>query len=137
MQASNGSSPSTTLSESDDELFGSHATAWQGKEVTFMRSNAHSRDRSGKWDTSQLPPAPHPLHELVVGDEKAPNWLSKLGVLKKVLVDDAQRARPDVDALAAGFVYLQWVATGAIPCVEGGGHYRPNHHARLSQHIFR
>ncbi len=73
----------------------------------------------------------------MVGDEKAPNWLGKLGVAKQVLVDDAVRARPGVDALAAGYVYLQWVTTGAIACVEGGGHYRPNHHARLSQHIFR
>jgi hypothetical protein len=32
---------------------------------------------------------------------------------------------------------LQWITTGAIPCVEGGGHYRPNHHARLAQQIFR
>jgi hypothetical protein len=32
---------------------------------------------------------------------------------------------------------VQWITTGAIPCVEGGGHYRPNHHARLAQQIFR
>jgi hypothetical protein len=34
-------------------------------------------------------------------------------------------------------VWPQWITTGAIPCVEGGGHYRPNHHARLAQDIFR
>lgn len=26
---------------------------------------------------------------------------------------------------------------GAIRCVEGGGHYRPNKHAELSREIFR
>ena len=32
---------------------------------------------------------------------------------------------------------LQWISTGAIPCVEGGGHFRPNRHAELSKIIFR
>lgn len=66
-----------------------------------------------------------------------PRRLTKLKVAKTVLVDEAARARPGADALAAAFVYLQWVSTGAIACVEGGGHYRPNHHARLAQDIFR
>lgn len=33
--------------------------------------------------------------------------------------------------------WLQWISTGAIPCVEGGGHFRPNRHAELSKIIFR
>lgn len=32
---------------------------------------------------------------------------------------------------------VQWISTGAIPCVEGGGHFRPNRHAELSKIIFR
>jgi hypothetical protein len=44
---------------------------------------------------------------LVEGDRGAPNWLGKLGVAKQVLVDRADRARPDVGALAAAYVYLQ------------------------------
>lgn len=32
---------------------------------------------------------------------------------------------------------LQWINTGAIPCVEGGGHFRPNHHAEQAAVIFR
>lgn len=31
----------------------------------------------------------------------------------------------------------QWMATGAIPCVEGGGHHRPNRHAELARTMFR
>ena len=41
------------------------------------------------------------------------------------------------EALAACAVYLEWVSTGAVQCVEGGGHYRPNRHAELSREIFR
>jgi phosphoglucan, water dikinase len=112
-------------------------SGWLGKEITFMRSNQHSRERSGVWDTSKVPGHPHPLHSLVVGDRDAPNWLAKLGVAKRVLVDEADRARPGMDALAGAYVYLQWITTGAVACVEGGGHYRPNHHAKLSQEIFK
>lgn len=88
-QATSSSSSPMTTSDSDEDT--AHVAGWQGKEVTFMRSNQHSKERSGKWDTSGLPPAPHPLHELVVGDEKAPNWLGKLGVAKHVLVDQSAR----------------------------------------------
>jgi hypothetical protein len=39
-----------------------------------MRSNEHSKDRHGVWDTSKLPPQDSPLykplHSLVKGDEK-------------------------------------------------------------------
>ena len=32
---------------------------------------------------------------------------------------------------------MQFISTGAIECVEGGGHYRPNKHAELAREIFR
>lgn len=138
---SSSSSPMSSMTWSDTDDESAISTGWQGKQIKFMRSNEHSKDRQGVWDVSKLPgpdsPLHHPLVSLVKGDEKAPNWLSKLGVVKKELVDEADRARPDVPELAAGYVYLQWITTGAIPCVEGGGHYRPNHHARLAQQIFR
>ncbi len=75
--------------------------------------------------------------KLVAGDKDKGNWLGKLGVAKQVLVDDCPRLRPGLDALVPGYVYLQWVATGALACVEAGSHYRPNHHAKLGQAIFR
>ena len=31
----------------------------------------------------------------------------------------------------------QMISTGAIPCVEGGGHYRPNRHAELARDMFK
>ena len=45
--------------------------------------------------------------------------------------------RPRLDALATAYVYMQWMATGAVACVEGGGHHRPNRHAELARTIFR
>jgi hypothetical protein len=56
------------------------------------------------------------------------SWLAKIEAVKRLLVDDAPDKKPEVEALAAAYVYLQWIATGAIQCVEGGGHHRPNRH---------
>ncbi|PSC69113.1 water chloroplastic [Micractinium conductrix] len=107
---------------------------WQGKELRFMQSNEHSRERSGSWSTGGLEgPALH----LVAGDREAPNWLAKLGVVKELLVDQAHAQRPDLDALAHAYIYMQWIATGALECVEGGGHHRPNRHAELARMVFR
>ena len=49
----------------------------------------------------------------------------------------APEMRPGLDALAHAYIYMQWLATGAIPCVEGGGHHRPNRHAELARTMFR
>lgn len=45
--------------------------------------------------------------------------------------------RPDLATLAPVYVYLHWISTGSIACVEGGGHYRPNRHAELAKIMFR
>lgn len=43
-------------------------------QITFMRSNQHSKERQGVWDVSKLPGPDSPLHKplvsLVQGDEK-------------------------------------------------------------------
>lgn len=109
-------------------------TQWSGRETVFMRSNEHSSDRAGIWNTSGLEGA---ALKLVAGDRDAPSWLNKLELAKRTLVDDAPMCRPDHEALAHTFVYLSWVATGALPCVDAGGHRRPNHHADLSKVTFR
>lgn len=58
----------------------------------------------------------------------------------------ARTTLPDGRALAPGqaakpaapwLSCLQWVATGALPCVEAGSHHRPNHHANTARVIFR
>ena len=41
-----------------------------------------------------------------------------------------------LDELATSAVYLQWVSTGVVPCVEGGGHQRPNKAATVGRGIF-
>lgn len=107
---------------------------WSGRETVFMQKNDHSGERSGIWNTSGLQGA---ALQFVQGDRDAPSWLNKLSLAKKLLVDDAPMWRPDQVTLAHAFVYLSWVATGALACVDAGGHRRPNHHADLSKITFR
>ena len=45
--------------------------------------------------------------------------------------------RPGLEALAPVYIYLHWISTGSLACVEGGGHFRPNRHAELARVIFR
>jgi hypothetical protein len=161
-----------------------------------MQSNAHSRDRQGKWNVDGLEGA---ALQIVSSDEKAAkwetcpelcvqvasgcsvcsrhlsssglnhagdismlhdcrcsgalacctlpgwlqytlvyalccSWLAKIEAVKRLLVDDAPDKKPEMEALAAAYVYLQWIATGAIQCVEGGGHHRPNRHGEHPSH---
>jgi hypothetical protein len=65
------------------------------------------------------------------------SWLQKLEVAKELLVERAPDMRPGLEALAPVYIYLQWIATGSIACVEGGGHFRPNRHAGLGKLMFR
>ncbi|PRW57887.1 water chloroplastic isoform A [Chlorella sorokiniana] len=130
--ASSGAVSGSVTSSMDDSM--ALLPQWQGKELRFMQSNEHTRERQGVWNTDGLQGAA--LH-LVAGDRDAPNWLSKLEVLKTLLVDQAPEMRPQLDAVAHAYIYIQWMATGAIPCVEGGGHHRPNRHAELARTMFR
>ncbi len=107
---------------------------WSGEDIVFMQSNEHPRERQGTWDTEGLSGA---SLRLVQGDQEASNWLKKLELARDVIVDRDCGMRPGLEALASSFVYLTWVSNGSIRCVEGGGHHRPNHHARLSMMIFR
>ena len=65
------------------------------------------------------------------------SWLQKLDLAKELIVDDSKDMRPGEGILAPVYIYLQWITTGSIGCVEGGGHYRPNRHAELAKIMFR
>jgi phosphoglucan,water dikinase len=132
------STTATTMVDSEGRV-GVGAAGWLGKDISFMTSNDHSRDRptAATWEVPKDLPSNHPAAALIRGDRDAPSWLEKLRVAQRVLVDTAPRQRPRLLAVAHAYAYLQWVATGAVPCAEGGGHYRPNHHARAAQAVFR
>mmetsp|Transcript_35593 Transcript_35593/g.67107 ORF Transcript_35593/g.67107 Transcript_35593/m.67107 type:complete len:1330 (+) Transcript_35593:136-4125(+) len=103
---------------------------WQGAQVNFMRSNEHSNDRQGTWDTGGLPDG---ARRLVEGDQKSGSWRQKLEVVDDLIGRGGDHS---ADALAFSALYVSWIGSGAIRCVEGGGHYRPCKHAELARSIF-
>ncbi|CAG9466241.1 unnamed protein product [Pedinophyceae sp. YPF-701] len=107
---------------------------WRGKSTVFMQSNEHRRERKGVWNTEGLE---GPALDIVVGDKEAGSWRKKLELMQSILVRKAAMARPDEASLAWATVYWSWVSTGAIECVEDGGHHRPNRHAEISKVVFR
>lgn len=107
---------------------------WQGKPVSFMRSNEHgNRETQIKWDTSGLEGL---ALKLVEGDRSARNWWRKLEVVRELLIESLQ-TEDRLEALIYSAIYLKWINTGQIPCFEDGGHHRPNRHAEISRLIFR
>jgi phosphoglucan,water dikinase len=62
------------------------------------------------------------------------SWRNRLNWVHQVLTDSS--CPPDRDTLAHMAVYLRFIGTGALPCAEDGGHYRPSHHARTSAQIY-
>lgn len=63
--ASNGAQAGGGNGGDDDRL---PHQRWQGRGTRFMRSNDHSRERAGVWDTQGLA---GPALALVQGDEKS------------------------------------------------------------------
>ncbi|KAJ1382425.1 Pyruvate phosphate dikinase, PEP/pyruvate-binding [Sesbania bispinosa] len=107
---------------------------WQGKTVSFMRSNEHgSHETARKWDTSGLQGLPL---KLVQGDQNARNWWRKLDIVRDITVESLH-GEDRLEALIYSAIYLKWINTGQIACFEDGGHHRPNRHAEISRLIFR
>ncbi|KAJ6873727.1 phosphoglucan [Populus alba x Populus x berolinensis] len=107
---------------------------WQGKAVSFMRSNDHgNRGSERRWDTSGLQGS---VLKLVEGDLNARSWRRKLEVVCELLVGSLQ-SKDRLEALIYSAIYLKWINTGQVPCFEDGGHHRPNRHAEISRLIFQ
>lgn len=66
-------------------------------------------------------------------DERCKSWREKLAGVWDLLQDEASRMTIDEFAYLA--VYLRFLGTGELDCAEDGRHFRPNHHARLSERI--
>ncbi|XP_057732609.1 phosphoglucan, water dikinase, chloroplastic [Arachis stenosperma] len=126
----NGASP---VLEADSET-SSFVGQWQGKSISFMRSNEHeSHETQRKWDTSGLQGL---ALRLVEGDQSARNWWRKLDIVRDI-IDGSLQGEDSLNALIYSAIYLKWINTGQIPCFEDGGHHRPNRHAEISRLIFR
>lgn len=73
------------------------------------------------------------LSGLVAGNQQARSWREKLELLSAILAKKTNISTNDLVDVA---IYLRFLGTGEIPCVEDGRHFRPAHHAKLSAQIY-
>jgi phosphoglucan, water dikinase len=73
------------------------------------------------------------FQSLVEGDKRSRSWREKLDAVRELLV--SKDSRLDEEELAYVAIYLTFLSAGQIACVEDGRHFRPAHHARMSQEI--
>jgi phosphoglucan,water dikinase len=88
-----------------------------------------------------VPTAPQPANDvkahsfyesLVEGDKRSKSWREKLDAVRKLIVS---KAHLEEGELVYEAIYLRFLSAGQIACVEDGRHFRPGHHARISQEI--
>ena len=82
-------------------------------------------------------PAPAvPLNDfarkLVAGDQRSRSWREKLDFIRELLANETSLTAEELVDVA---VYLRFLGTGEIRCVEDGRHFRPGHHAQIALQI--
>jgi sugar phosphate isomerase/epimerase len=139
----NWPSPPSLLNDAREKLlgmFGAYAlqaeaevAVFAGKAVRPRRAAETGKDgteseslsRGGEEDPFSL--------QLVAMDRSRRSWRQKLDGIYTLLQEKS--FQPTNDNLAYLAVYLRFLGTGEIACTEDGRHFRPSHHARLSQRI--
>jgi len=70
---------------------------------------------------------------LVEGDKRSKSWREKLDAVRELIVSKESELADEELVYVA--IYLRFLSAGQIACVEDGRHFRPGHHARISQEI--
>jgi len=75
------------------------------------------------------------VSELADGDRQGKSWREKLEFVSGLFA----REQPSLtlEQLVDISIYLQFLSSGQIHCLEDGRHFRPAHHARLASQIHR
>src|SRR5215470_7888898 len=68
-----------------------------------------------------------------MADKKARSWREKLDAVRELLVQ--QKGPISREQLVDMAIYLRFLSTGQIACVEDGRHFRPGHHAGIALDI--
>ena len=70
---------------------------------------------------------------LATADKRGRSWREKLDFVRQLLILEATPLT--TEQLADVAIYLRFLSTGEIACVEDGRHFRPAHHARIALQI--
>ncbi|GHV21227.1 hypothetical protein AGMMS49959_10020 [Planctomycetales bacterium] len=130
------SASTTTLSDSDNNNKTPTPPAAPREEISAPVNNAPTSDASASGASEQKVIAALPesdfLRAIVAAMGRHTSWRTRLQWVRDTLGGDA---KPTVENLALLAALLRYLATGALKCVEDGGHYRPNHHAQAGIEI--
>lgn len=75
------------------------------------------------------------VERFVSANRQFTSWRKRLEWVSALLPQRPQE--PDLELLIYIAIYLRFLGTGEISCSEEGGHHRPSHHAKLSEHIYK
>ncbi len=75
------------------------------------------------------------VNKIVDANSRFLSWRNRLGWIYSLFADNTFEL--NIEHLAYIAVYLRFLGTGEIPCSEEGGHYRPSHHAKTAEQIYR
>lgn len=110
---------------------------WQGGDINFIRHRDQDAERRAMEEAANRSRGGADLQgasrAIADGDKSSTSWLQKLELIASMV---GQGHAISLDKVAACGVYLRWVSTGTIACVEDGHHHRPNRMAEVARDIF-
>ena len=68
------------------------------------------------------------VRRIVDANHKCRSWREKLDWVRILITDKS--FTPDEEHLVYLAIYLRFIGTGEIACIEDGRHFRPCHHAK-------
>ncbi len=75
------------------------------------------------------------INKIVDANSRFLSWRNRLGWVSSLFADSTFEL--NAEHLTYIAVYLRFIGTGEVPCSEEGGHYRPSHHAKTAQQIYK
>ncbi len=75
------------------------------------------------------------VNKIVDANRRFLSWRKRLGWILDLFADSTFSL--STEQLTYIAVYLRFIGTGEVPCSEEGGHYRPYHHAKTAQQIYK
>ena len=75
------------------------------------------------------------INKIVDANSRFLSWRNRLGWIHSLFADNTFDL--DTEHLIYIAIYLRFLGTGEVPCSEEGGHYRPSHHAKTAEQIYK
>jgi len=138
----NWPTPPSLLNDAREKLlrmFGAYANQAEGlpvpdkKKVRQQRAVKTGKQSEDRETVSRGKEGDPFSRKLVAMDRKCSSWRQKLDGINALLQE--KTFQPTNDNLVYLAVYLRFLGTGEISCAEDGRHFRPSHHAHLSEQI--